>query len=52
MEVLSTLQHAEFHLGREFTKDEFMNGQVGKHMIPDDFDQQLTVCPIIIIKPT
>ena len=51
MEVLLALQHAEFHLGREFMKEEFIHGQVGKHMIPEDFDQQLTVSPIRIINP-
>ena len=46
MEVLSALQHVEFHLGREFTKEEFVKGQVGKHMVSEDFDQQLTVSPV------
>ena len=43
MEVLSALQHAGFCPGKEFMKEEFVQGQVGKHMIPEDFDQQLTV---------
>ena len=51
MEVLSALQHAEFHLGREFTKEEFVQGQVDKHMIPEDFDQQATVSPFQISIP-
>ena len=43
MEVLTALQHAEYRLGREFTKEEFIQGQVGKHMLPEDFDQQAAV---------
>ena len=43
MEVLTALQHAELHLGREFTKDEFVQGQVGQFMIPEDFDPKITV---------
>ena len=46
MEVLSALQHAEFHLSREFMKEEFVQGQVGKHMIPEDFEQQVTESPV------
>ena len=34
MEVLSALQHAELRLGREFTKEEFVAGTIGKHMLP------------------
>ena len=49
MEVLSALQHAVLQLGRQFTKEEFVAGQVGHHMIPEDFDQEKTVskldCP-------
>ena len=43
MEVLSALQHAELRLGHQFTKEEFVAGQVGNHMIPEDFDQEKTV---------
>ena len=43
MEVLTALQHAELCLGREFTKDEFVQGQVGQFMIPEDFDPEITV---------
>ena len=45
MEVLSALQHAEFRLGREFTKEEFIAGTVGQHMLPEDFDQEQIVGP-------
>ena len=43
MEVLSALQHAELRLGREFTKEVFLAGSVGQHMIPEDFDHEQTV---------
>ena len=43
MEVLAALQHAELHLGWEFTKDEFVQGSVGQHMIPEDFNPDITV---------
>ena len=46
MEVLSTLQHAEHRLGREFTKEEFANGTVGQHMLPEDFDQEKVVSKV------
>ena len=43
MEVLSALQHAEYRLGREFMKEEFLAGTVGQHMLPEDFNQEQTV---------
>ena len=43
LEVLSALQHAELRLGRQFTRDEFIKGEVGKHMVPEDFDHEVTV---------
>ena len=44
LEVLTSIQHAELQLERSFTKEEFVNGQVGGFMTPDDFDQEITVC--------
>ena len=43
LEVLAALQHAELHMGRQFTCNEFIQGKVGKHMVPEDFDQEVTV---------
>ena len=43
MEVLSALQHAEYRLGREFMKEEFLAGTVDQHMLPEDFNQEQTV---------
>ena len=37
------LQHAQLRLGREFTREEFMEGSVGKHMVSEDFDFDVTV---------
>ena len=47
MEVLSALQHAELRLGREFTKEEFAAGTIGKHMLPKDFDQDKVVSKVV-----
>ena len=47
MEVLTALQHAELRLGREFTKDEFVQGLVGQHMIPEDFNPDVTLSKFI-----
>ena len=43
MEVLSSILHAEHRLGRSFTKEEFVEGSVGAHMIPEDFNPDVTV---------
>ena len=43
MEVLSALLHAQKHLNREFTKEEFKSGTVGLLMLPKDFKQEETV---------
>ena len=37
------MQHAELHLGRQFTKEEFVQGLVGSLMIPEDFDIEKAV---------
>ena len=37
------IQHAELRLGQEFTKEEFKEGSVSSHMIPDDFNLEITV---------
>ena len=47
LEVLTALQHAESRLGREFTKEEFVAGTVGQHMLPEDFDEELTISKIV-----
>ena len=43
MEVLAVIQHAQMRLGWDFTHEEFTRGTVGKHMIPEDFDFEVTV---------
>ena len=43
MEVLTAIQHAQMRLGRDFTREEFTKGTVGKHMISEDFDFEVTV---------
>ena len=43
MEVLAAIQHAQMRLGRDFTREEFMKGTVGEHMISEDFDFEVTV---------
>ena len=47
LEILTTLQHVESHLGHEFTKEEFIAGTVGQHMLPEDFDEELTVSKFV-----
>ena len=43
MEVLATLQHAQLRLGQDFTREEFVEGQVGNFMLPEDFKPEETV---------
>ena len=43
MEVLSALLHAQKHLGREFTKEEFKSGTVSSFMLPEDFKPKESV---------
>ena len=47
MEVLSALQHAELRLRHQFTKEEFAAGAIGKHMLPEDFDQDKVVSKMV-----
>ena len=51
MEVLAVLQHAQHRLGREFTKEEFLAGTVGQHMIPEDFWPEETVSTMSAYAP-
>ena len=37
LEVLSSIQHAQLRLNREFTKEKFLEGKVGGFMTPKDF---------------
>ena len=46
MEVLTTLQHAQLRLGRDFTREEFVKGKVGSFMLPEDFKPEETVSNI------
>ena len=46
MEVLATLQHAQLRLGRDFTREEFVEGKVGNFMLPEDFKPEETVSNI------
>ena len=43
LEVLASIQHAELCMGRQFTREEFLNGDVGSQMLPKDFDTETTV---------
>ena len=43
LEVLSAIQHAEFCLNPELTKEEFLEGKVGGFMMPEDFKFEETV---------
>ena len=51
MEVLAALQHAQHCIGREFTKDEFLQGTVGQHMIPEDFRPEEMVSTMSAYSP-
>ena len=46
MEVLAALQHAQLRLGRDFTREEFVEGKVGNFMLPEDFKPEETVSNI------
>ena len=42
-EVLTALNHAQMRLKRTFTEEEFTSGEVGKLMIAEDFNFEMTV---------
>ena len=46
MEVLAALQHAQLRFGRDFTREEFVEGKVGSFMLPEDFKPEETVSNI------
>ena len=42
-EVLTALNHAQMRLKRTFKEEEFTSGEVGKLMIAEDFNFEMTV---------